>query len=421
MFLAGTSVAGGALEKGGGGVSGYSGPVTLTTNSAIGIDGGATLNLSNRVSGAAALTALGSASGTLSFNAPSTFSGGFVLNGPVINLNANGALGTGPITVNGTGRFVLASGLTFTNAVTANTVSPGVATGFLMTPDNTNGLVTTISGPLTFNASPASGNDFVGPTSSGYLNVTAAITNITTGVVGSRNGFVRFSGGGDYTTFGINQGTVSIGANNGLCLNAVLSVSVSAASTFDLNGFYQTLAGLADGATFAELVTNSATAPSTLTLNVASSSTYGGVIGGILELAQPSLAAVTKVTVANGAILQLDFAGTNQVAGLVLNGVSQALGVYNSTTSPSFITGSGSLVVAVPGPTSPALITNSVSGNTLSLSWPAGQGWRLQIQTDGLSAGLSTNWVYVTDGTASSTNITVSPSVPTAFYRLVYP
>jgi fibronectin-binding autotransporter adhesin len=71
----------------------------------------------------------------------------------------------------------------------------------------------------------------------------------------------------------------------------------------------------------------------------------------------------------------------------------------------------------------PTNITYSVRGNVLTLSWPTDHlGWTLETQTNSLSTGLSTNWVRVA-GSASvtSTNITISPSVPTAFYRLVYP
>ncbi|MEI6078975.1 MAG: hypothetical protein WCS94_25605, partial [Verrucomicrobiota bacterium] len=73
------------------------------------------------------------------------------------------------------------------------------------------------------------------------------------------------------------------------------------------------------------------------------------------------------------------------------------------------------------GPGGPASLTNSYSGGVLSLSWPASQGWRLQAQTNPLSAGLSANWLYVTDGSVSSTNITVDSTRPTVFYRLTYP
>jgi uncharacterized repeat protein (TIGR02543 family) len=78
---------------------------------------------------------------------------------------------------------------------------------------------------------------------------------------------------------------------------------------------------------------------------------------------------------------------------------------------------------ANPGPSGPGTITNSYNSgtSTLSLSWPAGQGWRLQQQTNSLSTGISTNWVYVTDGSVSSTNILVNPTRPAVFYRLTYP
>ena len=330
-------------------------------------------------------------------------------------------------------------------------MAPGVATGFLMVNDNTNGTVTTVSGPLEFDNTAQNGNDFYGPTTSGYLNVTGGITNTATGVVGSRNGFVRFSGGGNYTSFVLNQGTTSLGANNGLSTSASLTLSSSGSSTFDLNGFNQTLTGLADGVTPAnsELVTNSSATPAILTVDPSSAATYSGVIGGnlalvvngsanlllagtntytgnttvnggSLELAQPGLAVNSTVTVASGAVLQLDFAVTNQVHALVLGGVSQPAGPYNDVTSPSYIAGPGYLLVqpVFSGPIT-LLVTNS--SHTLSLSWPY-LGWILQSQTNSLNVGISTNWVDVA-GSASvtQTNITINPATPTEFFRLRYP
>jgi autotransporter-associated beta strand protein len=171
LTLNGAGDSNGALRKGGAGATTDYGTVALASDSTIGVDTGATLTLSNIVSGTAALTANGG--GTLAFSTNNSFNGGFTLNGPVINLNASGALGTGLVTVSGAGRFVIADGLTITNAFQAGTVSPATGYGLLMVNDNTNGTVTTVSGPLEFDASPASGGDFAGPTSSGYLNVTA--------------------------------------------------------------------------------------------------------------------------------------------------------------------------------------------------------------------------------------------------------
>ena len=452
LTLSGTGDGNGAMRKGGAGYTAWTGTITMTGDASFGVDGSATLDLSNVVSGAYALSAVGS--GTLAFSTNNTFSGGTTLNGPIIDLNAVGALGTGPVTINGAGRFVIKDGLNITNSFLAYQVNPGVATGFFMVNDNTNGTVTTVSGPIDFEATASSGGHFVGPISSGYLNVASPITMPISEALSVRDGRVRFSkAGSSYGQIQVRANTTSIGVNNGVSTSAVLDLAGNGTAFLDLNGFNQTLAGMQNIVTPANaglgFVTNSSATPSTLTLdlgtgNYSSGSSLAGnlslvlqsgfqaftgtnaftgnttVNGGILELAAPSLAAGSTVTVANGAQLQLDFTVTNQVAGLVLGGVSQAPGVYNSTTSSSYFYGSGSLKV-VPGPSGPAYLTNSVSGSTLSLAWPPGQNWRLEMQTNSLSKGLGTNWVDVTPGSANTTNITVNPSQPAVFYRLIYP
>lgn len=140
------------------------------------------------------------------------------------------------------------------------------------------------------------------------------------------------------------------------------------------------------------------------------------VIGGTLALTQPTLHSNATVTVAAGAILRLDFLTTNQIAGLVLNGVSRPPGTYNSANSSPYLAGVGNLVVPLPGP---VVLTNNVNGNLLSLSWPAGQNWILQMQRNSLAEGLSTNWADV-PGTVSisSTNLSIDANQPTTFYRL---
>ena len=163
------------------------------------------------------------------------------------------------------------------------------------------------------------------------------------------------------------------------------------------------------------------------TLTLTAMNTYTGdttVNEGTLVLVQPALDTNSTVLVTNGATLQLDFVVTNTVAALVLNGVNQATGVYNNSTSPTFITGTGSLLVAGVGPVVPplALLTNSVAGGNLVLSWPAGEGWSLQVQTNLLNKGLSTNWTTISGSQSiSSTNIPLNKTSPTVFYRLIYP
>jgi autotransporter-associated beta strand protein len=222
---------------------------------------------------------------------------------------------------------------------------------------------------------------------------------------------------------------------------------------FDLNGFNQTLAGLKNVVAPANLavVNNSSAAASTLTLDLAANSqSFGGnivgnlalrlnsgiqvltgtnaytgnttVSGGTLAIAVPSLSANSTVSVASGAMLQLDFTTTNQVTGLILNGVSQPLGVYNSGTSPLYISGTGSLRVAEPSvATNPTNITAVVNGTQYNLSWPASHiGWILQ--SNAVSVASSASWFPVAN--SPSTNrvlLNINPALPNVFFRLVNP
>ena len=117
--LNGTGAGAGAYRKGGGGLTVENGPIALASDSTIGVDGGATLVLSNAISGGFILTANGSAAGTLTLTTNSTISG-FALNGPVVNVRSAGALGLGAVTATGTGRFVLADGIEVSTAALEN-------------------------------------------------------------------------------------------------------------------------------------------------------------------------------------------------------------------------------------------------------------------------------------------------------------
>jgi autotransporter-associated beta strand protein len=156
----------------------------------------------------------------------------------------------------------------------------------------------------------------------------------------------------------------------------------------------------------------------TLTLSGANTYTNSTTVSaGTLALEQPSLFTNSTVSVASGAVLRLDFSGTNQVAALVLNGASQPNGVYGNSTPGGYFAGMGYLRVQAPGPSGPGVLTNSFSGTQLTLSWPASQGWKLQMATN-LASPV---WTYITDGSISSTNITIDATQPSVFYRLMWP
>jgi autotransporter-associated beta strand protein len=161
------------------------------------------------------------------------------------------------------------------------------------------------------------------------------------------------------------------------------------------------------------------------TLTLSGTNTYTGnttVNAGTLELTQPSVATNSTVVVASGAALKLSFTGTNLIAGLTVNGSAQPAGLYNSTTAPAYISGTGNLLIASTIPSTRTNITFSVTGNILHLSWPANYlGATLQMQTNTLGVGLGTNWVDVPDSTGTtSTNITIDVTKPAVFYRLKY-
>ena len=146
-----------------------------------------------------------------------------------------------------------------------------------------------------------------------------------------------------------------------------------------------------------------------------------------LQLAQTFAVLPTNstVTIASGAVLQLAAASvTNKVAVLITNGVAAGNGLYGSANSSGYITGSGHLLVGTPGPSSPEPIHTSYNPSTgqLTLTWTPGLSWRLECQTNNLSTGLSpAGWSTVSGFSDGSAAVTIDPSKPTVFYRLVYP
>ncbi len=80
-------------------------------------------------------------------------------------------------------------------------------------------------------------------------------------------------------------------------------------------------------------------------------------------------------------------------------------------------------VAVRPVSTNPPALNYAITGGQLQLDWPTDHtGWRLEVQTNALAAGLGTNWTTVLDSTG--TNLLVIPPSLTngsVFYRLVYP
>ena len=108
-------------------------------------------------------------------------------------------------------------------------------------------------------------------------------------------------------------------------------------------------------------------------------------------------------------------------------------GSFATTNLPALTTGlkwdtttlasSGIIKVAVTVNTNSPTLTNSVTGGVLTLTWPTDRiGWRLQVQTNTLAAGLGTNWQDVANSTTTNqVNVTIDAASATVFYRMVYP
>ena len=165
-----------------------------------------------------------------------------------------------------------------------------------------------------------------------------------------------------------------------------------------------------------------------LTLNAASTNSFAvTTVGGV-----SNSVTVSGTLNPNGSVIKITSGTSLAVGTYTLFNYTGISGSFNATpvldvapaaTASIVDTGSGqiNLVVATPGPSGPASITNSISGSTLSLTWPAGQGWRLVSQTNDLTTGLTTNWFTVPGVSDGSATITVDPTQPTVFYELVYP
>ncbi len=83
-----------------------------------------------------------------------------------------------------------------------------------------------------------------------------------------------------------------------------------------------------------------------------------------------------------------------------------------------------SQVGVVPLPSNqPTNLVMQVGGGQLQLSWPQDHlGWRLQIQTNDLAAGLGNDWSTVANSTnVNSVNLPIVPTNTGVFLRMVYP
>ena len=323
----------------------------------------------------------------------------------VVNNNSSG--GTGTLSVSNAILNVGTIYMSYDNGSTVSTTANAII--------NQNG-GTVLVANLGLNYNTSTGNPGVtstynlgkGATGAGLLSAyninigaTQAITNSSRATLNFNNGTIEnydpALGQSDAVgvvagAFGSQQNLVISGLTGGGTTNDNLTLNIVLAPTGTHNFYAESGYTITEDPTV--LITGSggltANGPGLVILN--GTNTYTGnttISAGTLELAQPTLFWRSTVTVSNAAVLQLDFAGTDQVAALTINGTSKAPGVYSAATDPGYIAGPGSITV-VP------LKTNAFL-TSLALN-PA----------DSLNPGFATNLFAYSATNAFGTNLTVT-------------
>ena len=393
-YLGATLIGAGTLTLAGGGQLGagsYAG--AITNNGLLKYNSSAAQVLSGVISGNGSLFQAGSGSLTLTTNA-NTYSGGTTISGGILAMGTDyganenaGSLGSGNVSISGGGQFRFggtsgypvvyyyfpaANSFTFNNGqfsvtdggqhiqggVTVNSGGVTCYTRWIGKDLYLDGLVggtgpiivdnytqsghqgythfsnagNTWSGTLTINA-PAGSNGGAVSVDHNLALAAATVTDNNTGIVPAYPALI-FATGVMAPNFGALAGSGNITLADGAGSAVALTVNGNNAST--------TYSGALSGS-------GSLTKNGSGTLTLSGPNTYLGdttVNSGILAIVQPTIATNSTVIVAGGARLQLNFTGTNTVAGLILNGVHQPSGIYNSTAGAPYLTGPGSLQVS---------------------------------------------------------------------------
>jgi autotransporter-associated beta strand protein len=284
------------------------------------------------------------------------------------------------------------------------------------------------------------------------LNVTG---NLTGGAAITKNGQGTSILGGTNTHSGstlVNSGTLLV---NGTLASTTVTVNSNATlgGTGTLAGVVAVSGTVSPGASIGQLTTGAETwyDGSTLIYQVASADTNSNAgrdlltINGTLDLQRTNSGVFTikLVSMADnttpGNVPDFDpasnytwtvgtatgLANPGNLAYIVVD-ASAFSNAHSGSFAPAFDPGSQAIQIRYTAPsvnTTPTNISASMSGGNLNLSWPSDHlGWRLEVQTNPRSTGLSNNWVTVTGSTnVTSMSIPINTANPTVFYRLVYP
>jgi autotransporter-associated beta strand protein len=410
-----------SLGSGGGVIDNNGHNASLSGNVTVG-------NTSAGIFGSGSLTKLGN--GILTLTGTNTYTGNTLINAGTLALSGGGSIAStaninvasgANFDVSGVTGYALLSAQTLSGSGTVNgavttaagsTVAPGNSVGTLTFNNNL-----TLKGNLAIDVnkalSPAPSND--------VLMVSGTLTNAGTGSVTVTNLGPALAVGDKFYLF--NQAVVNGGGltvtnsgpgvtwSNRLALDGSIVVA-AVSSVASTNAYLQNLV-VSGGTLSPAFVSN--------TLSYATTEAYAN-----------SPITVTPYAADAGASIQVIYAGaTNTVASgspsaplaldpnpLFVNVVTVRVTAADATTTKDYTVN----VTRLPSQTPPTL-SRSVSGGTLTLSWPLDHnGYTLQTQTNSRSVGLTGTWTAVPGSSATNTmSFTINPTNPTVFFRLTYP
>jgi fibronectin-binding autotransporter adhesin len=282
--------------------------------------------------------------GSLVLSGLNTYSGTTTINGGSVLIDNSSAVGSGPVVINGTAgnqfpRLLLnGTSMTFANNVTVSGTHGQSGAGALHY--NIGSGTATLTGTITYLTSATAGGQISAASVSSAMLFTGPVNS--TPALNLRIGTFILAGGGSYPSIDLGEGTVRVGANNGIVTTSRFNFQNinSNNSVFDLNGFNQTLSGLTRSGTTAtaRVYNTSTTTDSTLTLT--GSSTFSGSIADFSSTSKK-----VNLVISGGTHTftgTSTFTGTTRVdGGLLVFGNATAM-----PTSAFDTTGSGTLQLA---------------------------------------------------------------------------